>query len=67
MICILFLDQAICAELVNSLIKKSNQYSYGYFTVLSKIDCNFWAMYDNNAGLAGATIHFLSKDQIVVK
>ena len=59
---IVFGSSYIKGKLVNFLIKKKAiNIHMGISPYYRGTDCNFWAMYDNNAGLAGATIHFLSK------
>lgn len=59
---IVFGSSFIKGELVNFLIKKKAiNIHMGVSPYYRGTDCNFWALYDNNPHLVGATIHFLSK------
>lgn len=52
----------IKGKLANFLIKnKAINIHMGISPYYRGSSCNFWAMYDNNPHLIGATIHFLSK------
>ena len=52
----------IKGPLVNFLIKKKAiNIHMGISPYYRGADCNFWAMYDGNSHLVGATIHMLSK------
>lgn len=52
----------IKGELVNYLVKKSAiNIHMGVSPFYRGTACNFWALYDNNPHLVGATIHLLSK------
>ena len=59
---IVFGSSFIKGELANFLIKKKAiNIHMGVSPYYRGTDCNFWALYDNNPHLVGATIHFLSK------
>ena len=52
----------ITGDLVNFLIKKKAlNIHMGVSPYYRGADCNFWALYDDNPHLVGATIHLLSK------
>ncbi len=52
----------IKGELVDFLVKnKTINIHMGVSPYYRGTDCNFWALYDNNPHLVGATIHMLSK------
>jgi methionyl-tRNA formyltransferase len=52
----------IKGDLVDFLIKKKTlNIHMGVSPYYRGCDCNFWALYDNNPHLVGATIHMLSK------
>ena len=52
----------IKGELVDYLVKqKAINIHMGVSPYYRGCDCNFWALYDNNPHLVGATIHLLSK------
>lgn len=59
---IVFGSSYIKGSLVNFLIKnKAINIHMGISPYYRGTDCNFWAMFDKNPMLVGATIHFLSK------
>ena len=59
---IFFGSSYIKGPLVNFLIKKKAiNIHMGISPYYRGADCNFWAMYDGNSHLVGATIHMLSK------
>ncbi len=59
---IIFGSSYIKGDLVNFLIKKKAiNIHMGISPYYRGTDCNFWALYDNNPHLVGATIHLLSK------
>ena len=59
---IVFGSSYIKGELVNLLIKnKALNIHMGVSPYYRGTDCNFWALYDENPHLVGATIHLLSK------
>ena len=59
---IVFGGSYIKGPLVNFLIKKKTfNIHMGISPYYRGTDCNFWALYDNNPHLVGATIHMLSK------
>ena len=59
---IIFGSSYIKGELVEFLIKnRSINIHAGISPYYRGTDCNFWALYDNNPHLVGATIHLLSK------
>lgn len=59
---IIFGSSYIKGPLVNFLIsKKAINIHMGVSPFYRGCDCNFWALYDNNPHLVGATIHYLSK------
>lgn len=59
---IVFGSSYIKGSLVNFLIRnKAINIHMGISPYYRGTDCNFWAMFDNNTSLVGATIHFLSK------
>ena len=59
---IVFGSSYIKGELVDFLIKKKAvNIHMGISPYYRGTDCNFWALFDNNYHLAGATIHLLSK------
>jgi len=52
----------IKGELVDFLVKqKAINIHAGISPYYRGTDCNFWALYDNNPHLVGATVHLLSK------
>ena len=59
---VVFGSSYIKGELVDYLIKrKAINIHMGVSPYYRGTDCNFWALYDNNPHLVGATIHMLSK------
>jgi hypothetical protein len=59
---IVFGSSYIKGDLVNFLINyKAINIHMGISPYYRGTDCNFWALYDNNPHLVGATIHLLSK------
>ena len=59
---IIFGSSYIKGDLVDFLIKKKAlNIHMGISPYYRGTDCNFWALYDNNPHLVGATIHILSK------
>ncbi len=59
---IVFGSSYIKGELIDFLIKnKAINVHMGVSPFYRGTDCNFWALYDNNPHLVGATIHMLSK------
>ena len=59
---IIFGSSYIKGDLVNFLIKKKAiNIHMGLSPYYRGTDCNFWALYDDNPHLVGATIHLLSK------
>ncbi len=59
---IVFGSSFIKGEIVNFLIKKKAiNIHMGISPYYRGADCNFWALYDDNPDLVGATIHYLSK------
>jgi methionyl-tRNA formyltransferase len=59
---IVFGASYIKGELAEFLIeKKAINIHAGLSPYYRGTDCNFWALYDNNAHLVGTTIHLLSK------
>ena len=59
---LVFGSSYIKGELANFLIsKKTINIHAGLSPYYRGTDCNFWALYDNNPHLVGATIHLLSK------
>ena len=59
---IIFGSSFIKGDLVKFLIeKKAINIHMGISPYYRGTDCNFWALYDNNPHLVGATIHMLSK------
>ena len=59
---IVFGSSYIKGDLVNYLIdKQAINIHMGLSPFYRGSDCNFWAIYDGNPHLVGATIHFLSK------
>ena len=59
---IVFGSSYIKGELIDFLIKnKAINIHMGVSPFYRGTDCNFWALYDNNPHLVGATIHMLSK------
>lgn len=59
---ILFGCSYIKGKLLDFLIKKKGiSLHMGLSPYYIGSDCNFWAIYDNNPHLVGATIHYLSK------
>ena len=59
---LVFGSSYIKGELVDFLIKKKAiNIHAGVSPYYRGTDCNFWALYDNNPHLVGATIHLLSK------
>jgi folate-dependent phosphoribosylglycinamide formyltransferase PurN len=59
---IVFGSSYIKGDLINFLINyKAINIHMGISPYYRGTDCNFWALYDNNPHLVGATIHLLSK------
>jgi len=59
---VVFGSSYIKGDLVDFLIKKKTiNIHMGVSPYYRGCDCNFWALYDNNPHLVGATIHMLSK------
>ena len=59
---IVFGSSYIKGELVDFLVEnKAINIHIGVSPYYRGTDCNFWALYDNNPHLVGATIHLLSK------
>jgi methionyl-tRNA formyltransferase len=59
---VVFGSSYIKGKLVNHLVKqKAINIHAGVSPYYRGTDCNFWALYDNNPHLVGATIHMLSK------
>tara|TARA_B100001250_G_scaffold411640_1_gene440779 strand:- start:2870 stop:3658 length:789 start_codon:yes stop_codon:yes gene_type:complete len=59
---IVFGSSYIKGDLVNFLVEnKAINIHAGVSPYYKGTDCNFWALYDGNPHLVGATIHFLSK------
>ena len=59
---LVFGSSYIKGELVDYLVKqKAINIHMGVSPYYRGTDCNFWALYDNNPQLVGATIHTLSK------
>lgn len=59
---IVFGSSYIKGELIDFLIKKKTiNIHMGVSPYYRGTDCNFWALYDNNPHLVGATIHLISK------
>ena len=59
---IVFGSSFIKGDLVNFLVdKKAINIHMGISPYYRGTDCNFWALYDNNPTMVGATIHLLSK------
>ena len=59
---IVFGSSYIKGDLINFLVqKKTINIHMGVSPFYRGTDCNFWALYDNNPHLVGATIHMLSK------
>ena len=59
---LVFGSSFIKGELVDYLVKnKAINIHMGLSPYYRGADCNFWALYDNNPHLVGATIHMLSK------
>ena len=59
---IIFGSSYIKGELINFLIKQNAiNIHMGVSPYYRGTDCNFWALFDNNPHLVGATIHLLSK------
>ena len=59
---IIFGSSYIKGNLVNFLVKNNAiNIHMGVSPFYRGTDCNFWALYDNNPHLVGATIHLLSK------
>jgi len=59
---VVFGSSYIKGELVEYLVKqKAINIHMGVSPYYRGTDCNFWALYDNNPHLVGATIHMLSK------
>ena len=60
---IVFGASYIKGDLVDYLVeKKAINIHAGVSPYYRGTDCNFWALYDNNPHLVGATIHMLSKE-----
>jgi len=58
---IVFGSSYIKGDLINFLIKKKTiNIHMGISPYYRGTDCNFWALYDNNPDLVGASIHMLS-------
>lgn len=59
---IVFGSSYIKGDLIDFLVqKKTINIHMGVSPFYRGTDCNFWALYDNNPHLVGATIHMLSK------
>ncbi len=59
---VIFGSSYIKGDLIDFLVKKrSINIHMGISPYYRGTDCNFWALYDNNPHLVGATIHLLSK------
>ena len=59
---VIFGSSYIKGDLVNFLVKnKALNIHMGVSPYYRGTDCNFWALYDGNPHLVGATIHMLSK------
>ncbi|MBC8296159.1 MAG: methionyl-tRNA formyltransferase [Pelagibacterales bacterium] len=59
---VVFGGSYIKGELIDYLVKqKTINIHMGISPYYRGTDCNFWALYDNNPHLVGATIHMLSK------
>ena len=59
---VVFGSSYIKGELVEFLVKKKTiNIHMGVSPYYRGCDCNFWALYDNNPHLVGATIHMLTK------
>lgn len=59
---IVFGSSYIKGELINFLIKeKAINIHMGVSPYYRGTDCNFWALYDRNAHLVGATVHYITK------
>ena len=59
---IVFGSSYIKGDLIDLLVqKKTINIHMGVSPFYRGTDCNFWALYDNNPHLVGATIHMLSK------
>ena len=59
---IVFGSSYIKGDLINFLVNaKAINIHMGVSPYYRGTDCNFWALYDNNPHLVGATIHLLSK------
>ena len=59
---IIFGSSYLKGNLVDFLInKKAINIHMGISPYYRGSDCNFWALYDDNASLVGSTIHYLSK------
>ena len=59
---VVFGSSYIKGELIEYLVKhKTINIHAGVSPYYRGCDCNFWALYDNNPHLVGATIHLLSK------
>ncbi len=60
---IVFGSSFIKGELLNFLTKKQAiNIHMGISPYYTGTDCNFWAIYDDNINLVGATIHYLTKN-----
>ena len=60
---VVFGSSFIKGELIDFLIKKrAINIHMGVSPFYRGTDCNFWALFDNNPHLVGATIHLISKD-----
>lgn len=60
---IIFGSSFIKGDLIDFLIQnKAINIHMGVSPYYRGTDCNFWALYDNNPHLVGATIHMLSKE-----
>jgi len=60
---VVFGSSYIKGELIDYLVKqKAINIHMGVSPYYRGTDCNFWASYDDNPHLVGATIHMLSKD-----
>jgi hypothetical protein len=59
---VVFGSSYIKGELIDFLVKnKTINIHMGVSPYYRGTDCNFWALYDNNPHLVGATIHMISK------
>ena len=58
---VVFGSSFIKGELIDYLVEKTINIHAGVSPYYRGTDCNFWALYDGNPQLVGATIHLLSK------